>query len=941
MDAKPKRLEFIQGGINRLATNSFRLKGWTVVLVGATAGIFGLADEAPAQDLARDKAVLVALYNATNGRNWEKNDNWLSNKPVSNWHGVTVSNGRVTGLSLGGNRLTGTIPPELGNLSGLKELKLSGNQLGGTIPTELGKLSSLTELSISNNQLVGTIPPELRNLARLTQLDLAYNRLAGTMPPELGSLSNLTGLFLSANELMGAIPPKLGNLADLRRINLFDNQLTGDIPPELGKLSNLTYLALTQNQLTGNIPPELGNLSDLAQLHLASNRLTGNIPSELGNLSSLQQLVLSDNQLTGNIPSELTRLRSLRYFYFRLNPGLCIQDDEAIRTWLAGVGNVLGANCSPSVSLAVEPTSLVEGSAHDVTVTATRMQVPNETAVILTLGGSAKENTDYTFSGEQEITIPAYTATGTTTLTFEPMADDLEEGNETILVEASIDDQVEGSATIILSDVSTEKPFLASYESFVPVILNSAGLHNSFFASEMTLTNRGAEEVGILYTYTAADGGGSGSSKRIDYLAPGKQKIVPDAIAYLKALGIPIPESGNRLGTLGLYTEFTGGVSVLVRTTTPVRDGRAGLAYPSVPTAAGLQEAAYLCGLRQNAQDRSNVAFQNMGASTGGSITLRTTVFSGDPADSRPRVLKDVTLAPGGFHQFSRVLGSVPNGFVKVERVSGTEPFYTYGVINDNSNSDGSFVFPVAASTLVGIRGQTLPVIIEAEAFTSELTVTNFSASDKTIEFVFVADAIQTADGTATFSMQVKSGEQEIVPNLVQFLRDSETSGIARVDQTYVGALFATVASGDMSGIVIGARTGSPDKRGGQYSLFYNAVPYGSASIDSAWIYGLQQNEENRSNLALVNTGEIDDSSITFEIDIYDGSGESQPRTITRTVGPRRWRQVNGILGGTSQGYVQVRKTSGNNPFVTYGVINDGGRPGERSGDGAFLLSQE
>ena len=48
-----------------------------------------------------------------------------------------------------------------------------------------------------------------------------------------------------------------------------------------------------------------------------------------------------------------------------------------------------------------------------------------------------------------------------------------------------------------------------------------------------------------------------------------------------------------------------------------------------------------------------------------------------------------------------------------------------------------------------------------------------------------------------------------------------------------------------------------------------------------------------------------------------------------------------GFWASISQGYVQVTKTSGNNPFVTYGVINDGGRPGERSGDGAFLLSQE
>ena len=35
MDRKIKHLEFIQGVINRLASDSFRLKGWSVVLVSA------------------------------------------------------------------------------------------------------------------------------------------------------------------------------------------------------------------------------------------------------------------------------------------------------------------------------------------------------------------------------------------------------------------------------------------------------------------------------------------------------------------------------------------------------------------------------------------------------------------------------------------------------------------------------------------------------------------------------------------------------------------------------------------------------------------------------------------------------------------------------------------------------------------------------------------
>ena len=71
---------------------------------------------------------------------------------------------------------------------------------------------------------------------------------------------------------------------------------------------------------------------------------------------------------------------------------------------------------------------------------------------------------------------------------------------------------------------------------FVPVILSAAGRSNSFFTSELTLTNRGDEEVKLDYTYTAHRGGGSG--KTSDVLAPGMQKIETDALTYLRGLGI-------------------------------------------------------------------------------------------------------------------------------------------------------------------------------------------------------------------------------------------------------------------------------------------------------------------------------------------------------------------------------------------------------------------
>ena len=66
---------------------------------------------------------------------------------------------------------------------------------------------------------------------------------------------------------------------------------------------------------------------------------------------------------------------------------------------------------------------------------------------------------------------------------------------------------------------------------FVPVILSAAGQNQSFFTSELTLTNRGEREARLDYSYTAHIGGGSGRASEV--LAPGRQKIETDALGYL------------------------------------------------------------------------------------------------------------------------------------------------------------------------------------------------------------------------------------------------------------------------------------------------------------------------------------------------------------------------------------------------------------------------
>lgn len=227
-----------------------------------------------------DRAALVALYRATGGKNWDSNDNWLSDAPLGEWSGVQTNQaGRVIALTLSSNNLKGRLPPQLGNLTALQSLYALQNNLSGPIPPELGKLRQLNVLSLGSNELSGPIPAELGRLRNLTVLNVGVNRLSGRIPAALGALVNLKRLVLEFNALSGPIPSELGALHRLQKLKLEENNLTGAIPGELGRLTHLEWLMLAGNQLTGRAPTTLGNLKNLIRLELGEdNRLIGCLP---------------------------------------------------------------------------------------------------------------------------------------------------------------------------------------------------------------------------------------------------------------------------------------------------------------------------------------------------------------------------------------------------------------------------------------------------------------------------------------------------------------------------------------------------------------------------------------------------------------------------------------------------------------------------------------
>ena len=149
---------------------------------------------------------------------------------IGSWVGVEVSDGRVTAIRLTGTAdepggLTGPIPPELGQLTGLTVLDLSGNELSGPIPWELGNLANVQTLNLSHNRLAGLIPPELANPADLSELYLEFNRLTGLVPRPIWEriVRRELAMRYDGNAIRGFEPPPQDGTSPAYSANPADN----------------------------------------------------------------------------------------------------------------------------------------------------------------------------------------------------------------------------------------------------------------------------------------------------------------------------------------------------------------------------------------------------------------------------------------------------------------------------------------------------------------------------------------------------------------------------------------------------------------------------------------------------------------------------------------------------------------------------------------------
>ena len=284
--------------------------------------------------LDAERDALIALYTAMDGPHWIDNTNWCSDKPPSEWTGVTtdLESGRVTGLSFEDNGLQGALPADLKNLKLLTDLRLIESNGRITNIEQLGELSSLETLFFGIGEdwvreydhvktLMFAVPANISNLKNLNRLTLFG--INDELPEELFGMENLESLYLRFFNTGRPLQRGLGKLKNLKYLSITSicednipgsNPLCGEFPDDIYDLKNLEFLEMIDTHVGGQLSPRIGELTKLQDINLAGNQFSGPLPAELANLHLIDntmdaygsflsnRISLCENHFSGKVP---------------------------------------------------------------------------------------------------------------------------------------------------------------------------------------------------------------------------------------------------------------------------------------------------------------------------------------------------------------------------------------------------------------------------------------------------------------------------------------------------------------------------------------------------------------------------------------------------------------------------------------------------------------
>ena len=252
-----------------------------------------------------ERSILESFYKALDGDKWEHKENWLSDKPLNEWYGITTDEkGKVVKIQLS-DTMMGKVPANLKHLKKLQSLHL--DCITGGIRLEANNYPSLKELGLNGyiNLLTVENCPELEKLSltsrylnafhidvcpKLSTLELVGYYISDTTKMKLDlspfpKLSELKIYYLALDQL------HINNCFNLKKINIYNCQLE-----ELDLSScaaNLEYLKVSGNDSLHTL--DLNNCVKLDSIDVSRNSVT---QLNISNCKKLRYLDCSDNKLS-------------------------------------------------------------------------------------------------------------------------------------------------------------------------------------------------------------------------------------------------------------------------------------------------------------------------------------------------------------------------------------------------------------------------------------------------------------------------------------------------------------------------------------------------------------------------------------------------------------------------------------------------------------------
>jgi len=234
-----------------------------------------------------ERLALREFFTRTGGDAWTDRTGWTSGAPLSDWHGVTTTGGRVHELTLPANGLWGLLPAEIGNLTELRVLNLADNRLSGEFPVVISSLSELDTIRVNGNrQMDGRLPFELTELKRLETLAFANTGLCAS-PSE--TFQRWLGGLVAADGTTCANPEQVTLSLPVVYLTQAIQRPMGDVPLIQGRDALLRVFLRAEESEAFFEPAVVATLSRAGQaVHRVVMRREGDLLATVADESELR-----------------------------------------------------------------------------------------------------------------------------------------------------------------------------------------------------------------------------------------------------------------------------------------------------------------------------------------------------------------------------------------------------------------------------------------------------------------------------------------------------------------------------------------------------------------------------------------------------------------------------------------------------------------------------